>query len=343
MILRMTWAERVLRRLHLLPTPIADAFGNIVYGRVLTIAVRRGLFEALAGGPLPLREIAALTALSVDSLKLITEAFVVGGFLRRRGELYRLSREGKKWLTKQSPSYLGNLLAYFESLYPRWGAMETTLDLGAPPRPYYDEFTDADWKMYVMGMRDLAKLLIPRVLSRIALNREPRLLLDVGGSHGLYSIECCRRYPGLRAVVMDYAQALRYTAELVKEVGMEDRIVLLEGDFLKVPFLRGSDAVLLFNIIHGLREDANRELISRAVDALAPGGKLFILDQMAQGRGSSQLSRFVTVTVGINLLNEIGGTVYTPDQVIGWCGETPARHVRLGLPGVSMVVATRKS
>jgi len=219
--------------------------------------------------------------------------------------------------------------------------MEHALELGSPPMPYFEAFKEQDWKIYVLGMRDLARLLVPRVLPRLELPDNPRLVLDVGGSHALYSIECCRKYPGLRAVVMDYAQALHHTADLVKEVGMEDRIVLLEGDFLRTPFLRGSDGVLLFNIIHGLKEEENIALIGRAMDALRPGGKLFILDQMSQAKGSSLLSRYITVTVGLNLLNEIGGTVYGVEQVMGWCHGAETRHVRLGLPGVSMVVATR--
>jgi hypothetical protein len=343
MTFKLTLVERVLHRLHLLPVPVIDAFSNIVYGRVLTIAIRRGFFEALTGGPLSHHDLAALTALSPEAVKLMGEAFVIGGYLRRRGDRYRLSREGRKWLTSQSPRYLGNLAAYFETLFPRWGAMEHALELGAPPMPYFEAFKEQDWKTYVLGMRDLARLLVPRVLPKLVLPDNPRLVLDVGGSHALYSIECCRKYPGLRAVVMDYAQALHQTAELVKEVGMEDRIVLLEGDFLRTPFLRGSDGVFLFNIIHGLKEEENVALIGRAIDALKPGGKLFILDQMSQAKGSSLLSRFITVTVGMNLLNEIGGTVYSVEQVAGWCRGAQTRHVPLGLPGVSMVVATRQT
>ncbi len=341
MTFNLTFKERLLHRLHLLPVPVVDAFSNIVYGRALSIAIRRGFFEALTAGPLSHHDLAALTALSPEAVRLMGEAFVVGGYLRRRGERYRLTREGRKWLTSQSPNSIGNLVAYFETLFPRWGAMEHALERGAPPMPYFEAFKDEDWKTYVLGMRDLARLLVPKVIAKLELPKNPRLLLDVGGSHALYSIECCRKYPGLRAVVMDYAEALEHTADLVKEVGMEDRIVLLEGDFLRTPFLRGSDAVLLFNIIHGLKEDENIALIGRAMDALKPGGKLFILDQMSKEKGSSLLSRYLTVTVGINLLNEIGGTVYGLEQVMGWCHGSETKHVPLGLPGVSLVVATR--
>jgi len=64
MTFNLTLVERLLHRLHLLPVPVVDAFSNVVYGRALTIAIRRGFFEALTGGPLTHHDLAALTALS---------------------------------------------------------------------------------------------------------------------------------------------------------------------------------------------------------------------------------------------------------------------------------------
>jgi hypothetical protein len=101
---------------------------------------------------------------------------------------------------------------------------------------------------------------------------------------------------------------------------------------------------LLFNVIHGMTEDQNRELISRALAALRPGGRLYILDQMKwPGRGGTRLSRFIPQMVGLNLVNETGGTVYDVGRVKEWCGvasnlrQWPLRR----MPGVSLVEAER--
>jgi hypothetical protein len=57
--------------LHLLPIPVMDAFASVLFGRALAIAVRRGMFEAIAGQPRGLEEIALQTGLSQHGVELL--------------------------------------------------------------------------------------------------------------------------------------------------------------------------------------------------------------------------------------------------------------------------------
>src|SRR5512137_2043156 len=106
MVLRLTLLERILHRLHLLPTPIMDAFAGVLFGRALVIAVRRGLFDALAAGPLTEQQISSRTRLHPHALRLLLDACVVGGYLAREESAYRITSEGKKWFSKDSPESL---------------------------------------------------------------------------------------------------------------------------------------------------------------------------------------------------------------------------------------------
>ncbi len=342
MIIRLTFIERLLHRLHLLPTPIVDAFGGIVFGRALTIAVRRGVFEALAHTPRTAAELAGTIGLSTKGIELLLESFVVAGYLSAHGNTYSLTPEARKWLLKDSPFYLGNLIRYFETLYERWTYMEHSLEHGAPPRPYYEKFTDEDWKVYVLGMRDLAGLLLRNVMKKISLPDSPLHLLDLGGSHGLYAIACCRRYPTLTSTVVDFEAALRHTRALIEKEGLHGRVQLLAADFTKAELPSSQDCVLMFNVIHGFTEEENRKLILRALGALKPGSRLYILDQLREERKRAGLARFMPLMVGLNLLNEIGGNTYSFDQVKSWCAEAAnVKRIRLKLPGVSLVEVIR--
>ena len=338
MLLRLSFLERMLHRLHVLPTPIMDTFAGVLFGRALAIAVRRGLFDALASAPLTHERIAAATHLHPRALRLLLGSCVVAGYLAHRNGAYRLTAEGRKWLCRDSPHSLVNLIAYFETLHGRWADLEASLERGAPPHPYYDVFNGDDWRIYVLGMRDLARLLLPHVAEKIVPHDEARSLLDIGGSHGLYSIDCCRRRPGLHATIMDFGPALAHAFAFAQESGVAERVELLAGNFLTDPLPPGQDVVLMFNVIHGLSEAENSKLIGRALAALRPGGKLFILDQMRDERsGSSPLSQFIPLMVGLNLVNEIGGTAYSVGEVTSWCGGRRVRKLRLRLPGVALV------
>lgn len=79
MILSLSIRERVLHRLHLLPTPLMDAFGSVLFGRALVLAVRAGFFETLRSGPIPVADIALATGLHPSATHLLADAFVQGG------------------------------------------------------------------------------------------------------------------------------------------------------------------------------------------------------------------------------------------------------------------------
>lgn len=342
MIIRLTFLERFLHRLHLLPTPIMDAFGGVLFGRALAIALRRGVFEALALDHKDVADIAAHTHLNIAGVELLLESFVAVGYVRIDHNHYSLTAETRKWLLKDSPSYIGNLVRYFETLYERWGYLEHSLEHGIPPRRYYEKFTAEDWKVYVHAMRDLARLIVGEVMKRIDLPESSRQLLDLGGSHGLYAIECCRRHPMLKATIIDLPEALRHTEQIVAEERMTDRVRPVAGDFMRMELPSAQDCVFLFNVIHGLTEEENRALINRAFQTLTPGGKLYILDQLREERRGSGLAKFMPLMVGLNLLNEIGGNTYAYAQVQSWCkGAASVKRIRLRTPGISLVEVSR--
>jgi SAM-dependent methyltransferase len=137
---------------------------------------------------------------------------------------------------------------------------------------------------------------------------------------------------------MDFPQALETARRDALETGLAGRLAFLPGDFMEHSFPPGQDVVLLFNIIHGFSREANRSLVRKALDALRPGGRLYILDQFTALQKGSRVARFIPLMVGLNLLSEIGGTSYGIDDVKEWCGPGAAvRRKRVGLPGVGLV------
>lgn len=338
MQLKLTPFEHLLHRFHRLPTPILDAFGSVLFGHILSIGVRRGLFEFLADGSRTSIEIARHLNMSEVAVRTILEVYTSGGYLKSLHHGYALTRESKRWLLRSSPYYIGNLIGYFESLYRRWGELEYTLEHGAPKRPYYEAFDEKDWQLYVDAMRDLARVLIPEVFRVMALSGSPKRLLDIGGSHGEYAMEFCRRYPELHSTIIDFPPALRHTEKIVREGNMISRVFLEAGDIVEVALPGDQDAVLLFNVIHGFTETDNLALVQRSIKALRPGGTLFILDQFLEAKGASGLGRFLPLMVGLNLLNEIGGRAYAFEEVKQWCsGASSVKYRKLRVPGVGLI------
>ncbi len=144
---------------------------------------------------------------------------------------------------------------------------------GAPPDDPY-------WRRYIGGQYELARLSAAEVARKLPLGGNPRSVLDIGGGHGWYSAQLCRRYPRLTATVLDLPGS---AAD-----GLSDRVVHREGDATADDLGSGYDAVLCFNLVHHLAPGQIADLFGRAYEALVPGGVLAVMDAFAEpGRRAS--------------------------------------------------------
>jgi SAM-dependent methyltransferase len=127
------------------------------------------------------------------------------------------------------------------------------------------------------------------------------LIVDVGGGHGLLLSTILRRAPEARGVVFDLPSVVTDAETTFKAAGVADRCSAEGGSFLEhVP--GGGDAYVLKNIIHDW-DDASAVTILRNIrTAIAPGGKLLLLEMVLPERASSflgfQLDLEMLVTVG---------------------------------------------
>ncbi len=341
---RLTLTERLSASLNLLPGALYDAFPAVLFGRILALASRRGIFELLRLKPATGDNIAGALGMQAIPTKHLLDALSAAGYLRKKGESYRLTRQSSKWLLSSSPHYVGNFLAYLDLLYSHWVDLDQALTSGRPARTYLEIFRDAEWRTYTLGMMDLARLTIPMVIPKLTMPRNATELVDLGGSHGLYAIELCKRYPSLHATIVDLPEVLVTTRDILHEHHFEGRIATSASNITDATFPPESiDVVLAFNIIHGFDEVSNRRLLRKIGAALRPGGMLYILDQIeAEGRRGA--GRMIPLLMGIHMLNEIGGTVYTLPQLRSLCTEAGLKQstlIRLRLPGVSLLCVSK--
>ena len=169
-------------------------------------------------------------------------------------------------------------------------------------------------------------------------------MLDIGGSHGYFSVALCRRHPGLRAVVLDLPQAVEKAAPILAREGMGDRVVHRAGDALTEDF--GTDAydlILIWSLVHHFDESTNRRLVRRTARALRPGGVLAIGEAIRAKTPAkaNQLTAFFDLY--FSLTSEAG--VWTFDEMASWqrdAGLDPRRPIRLiTAPGAGIQSATR--
>jgi SAM-dependent methyltransferase len=136
---------------------------------------------------------------------------------------------------------------------------------------------EAAARRLTLGLAGRAKNVAPLLAGRVPLGGT-RLLLDVGGGTGLYSIACFQKQPRLRAVVWDRPEVLKVADEFARAHGVADRLECRPGDMFRDPVPGGCDVVLLSNVLHDWDVLECRALLGRCAASLPPGGRLLVHD-----------------------------------------------------------------
>ncbi len=135
---------------------------------------------------------------------------------------------------------------------------------------------EAAARHFTLALAGRAKNVAPVLAERVPLDNV-KLLVDVGGGTGIYSIAFLQKNPDLRAVVLDRPEVLKVAQEFAAAHGVGDRLQTQAADMFRAP-LPPADIVLLSNILHDWDVAECRALIARCAAALRPGGRLLIHD-----------------------------------------------------------------
>jgi SAM-dependent methyltransferase len=335
--------ERAALALGKVPTPFGETHPPLLLARAVMAATKQGLFEALAAGPLSAPEVAERRGTHPGATRAFLDALVSSGYLELAGERYALTPPARKWLLKDSPRSLYDNILY---RYLEWGwlaRMDDYLTSGMP-LDMHSGMTPEEWGLYQRGMLSLARLMAPELVWRTRLPRGARDLLDLGGSHGYFSVALCRRHPDLRAVVLDLPEAIEQSAPLLAREGMGERVVHRAGNALKDDLGEGSwDAVLLSQLAHHFDDATNRDLIRRIARALRPGGLLVILEVIRREspREGGQMGGLFDLYFA--LTSEAG--TWTFAEMATWqrdAGLRPRKPIRFRTaPGMGLQTATK--
>ncbi|HEX4796231.1 MAG TPA: methyltransferase [Humisphaera sp.] len=136
---------------------------------------------------------------------------------------------------------------------------------------------EASARRLTLALAGRARIVAPILAQRFPLP-DARVLLDVGGGTGLYSIGLLKRNPNLRAIIWDRAQVLKVAQEMGERFGVLDRMHLLAGDMFADPIPAGCDTILLSNILHDWDVPECQRLLDRCTAALSSGGQVLIHD-----------------------------------------------------------------
>ena len=337
----------LLLRMNQAPGVILDIFSAAGF-RMAHTAIKIGMFDALSEKPMTADEIAQHRNIDSRGAQILLNCLESFGYLNLEGDRYANTKLTSKWLLQDSPSRMLDFVGWWRELvFKFWDEhFDRALREGKPPETIYEwlDHQPGGWAIAQAAFEATARLLVEDVIKKIELPPGATKILDVGGGHGLYSIELCKRYPHLSATIFDLPTALDRARSNIAHEGLAGRVAVKPGDYTNDDLGNDYDGVFLFNVIHAHTADENGHLLDRVSKALNPSGRVMILDQM------EDQSIMPVAKSGIRLLAMVyfmtlSGETFAYDVVKGWLKQagysSVKRHSFLTAPGNIMMNATK--
>ncbi len=327
---------------------IASIAGGHAEARAIQVALKLGMFEALAPGTLDEAALAREIKTAPRATGLLANALTALGLLHKSEGRFTLTDSARRYLLRDSSEYLGGMILFDAALWDEWGRLEDSIRTGNPARtPDMFQSTPEDTARFIRAMDSLVRARgdAAWVAENLDL-REVRTVADLGGGPGTYIAAMLKRWPNLRAAIWDLPATLEVAREVLaeREPTVHDRIELVKVDYLKDQLPRGADAILMSNIIHSEDEETNAALMKKCFDALEPGGLLIVKDHIM----NRELTRPVAGAVfALYLLLTTHGRDFSFDEVCSWMRDAGFRDLEeRALPSPpftsSMVIAHKE-
>ena len=263
--------ERVALAAGVVPTPLFDTASAMMLARTIMAATKLGVFEALASGPLTAHKVAAHCGTEPRATEKLLTALAGCGYVRTEHGQYALAPIARKWLLKDSPQSLRDKMLIQFTEWEWIAGYEEFVSSGIPI-DIHRVLSDDEWGQYQRAMRALAGGSASEVARRTPAPSGARDMLDIGGSHGYYSVALCRRHPGLRSVILDLPEAVKHAEPILAREGMGDRVTHRAGNALTDDLgTQAWDLVFIALLVHHFDEQANRDLVRRIARAPAGG------------------------------------------------------------------------
>ncbi len=313
------------------PSKIMEVGMAFMASKTLLTAVNMNLFTHLANGQMSGREIQMELNLHDRSLFDFLDSLVALGFLNRSGiketAAYSNTQETDLFLDKNKPSYIGGILQMANNrLYGFWDKLEEGLKTGLPQNEIKNSENDLFEELYAdveklnefinaMGGVQMGNFMaFAKKFDFTAYNT----LCDIGGAGAYLSAQVAMHNDHMMCVSFDLPPVSEIAAKNIKQMGMENNVVVKSGDFFNDEFPK-ADMITMGNILHDWGLEDKKMLITKAYKALPSGGAFVVIENIIDdNRRKNAFGLFMSLNM---LIETSDGFDCTASDLKQWVSE----------------------
>lgn len=251
----------------------------------LRVAAELGIADILAEGKASVQDLARATGANEESLYRLLRALVsINVFARAEDGHFALTDLGNRLRGDEEHSIYASVLNRDTAI--AWLAATEAFRSGkasfttANGRDFFAQ-KDADVHanlMFQRRMRERSQRAYGDMAELISL-MAPRVVMDVGGGDGFVLGRMLDESLLARGVLFDRPAVIELAARIGELNRHGDRCRLVAGDFFReIP--TGADTHVMCSVLHDWEDEQVRTILRHSRRALAPGGRLFIVEMV---------------------------------------------------------------
>ncbi|MBS0524215.1 MAG: methyltransferase domain-containing protein [Proteobacteria bacterium] len=312
----------------------------------LMAAVELEVFTAIAHGHDTVAAVARAVGITERNAERLLTALSAMTLLERqqdsRGDRFTNAPDVQRFLVKDGERYAGPWILFTKPRWEAFGKLSEHLRRREESHlGQYTEFTVDDARRYHAATYSIG-MGAARLFSRSVDLSGRKLMLDLGGGSGAYSIVATKTFPGLKAIVLDLPPVAEVAREYIAANDATDRVSAMPGDFTRTEFPQGADVVVMASNLPQYEPDLIRLVVAKAFAAMAPGGEMHLIGETLHDDRRGPLSAALW---GLNeAVQGSTGVAHTEGEVKGYLQGAGFTDVAVHpfVPGVLSRVTGRK-
>jgi hypothetical protein len=280
---------------------LLDLIQGSVITQAISVAAKLGVADVLADGPLPAEEIAKRVGSDPDAtFRLLRTLSGYGVFAVRPDGQFELTplADGLRENVTDSMRGIAVLLGH-PMLWEDFGHLIDSVTTGEASMPKvrgmgaYEFFmSNPEYAgVFFSGMRSMSESETDPIVAAYDFSQF-RTIVDVVGGRGTLLAGILQQAPGSHGILYDSEQSAADAPRVFEAAGVDGRVTIANGSYFdKLP--SGADAYVLKHILHDFQEPQCLALLSNVREAIAPDGKLLVVEYVLNGNNERHLGNLI--------------------------------------------------
>ena len=279
--------EWVALTINLYPRPLCDTYVANTQSQCILTAAKCGIFTALLEQPKTLDALSKECKVDNNILSLVLQVLISCNYIVKRNDHYHIAKKMKKWFAKESSSSIQNNILLSELQLSILGQLDEIIKSGKSLDIHGTLTEKHHWQIYQAGMLESAKQIASSIKKKIPVKEKAKVLLDIGGSHGLLGAAICRANGIKKSMVLDLPEAIEFAIPLAKQEHIDDIVEFNAFNILEQSIDTTADVVLMSQFLHHFSEENVLDILRKVYDSLTANGTIVIIDFTADNQASN--------------------------------------------------------